>query len=108
MNKELIKQKIKELDKNNLFDLIDVYECPIYDNTIDIQLLKDYVRFSEDDYFCTAYADMHYNIKSNKITIGKNGDYDVYSEDDKTDSIPLLNFCYENKDKIKQIIKDNL
>ena len=107
MNIELIKKQIKELDKNNLFDLIDVYECPIYDNTIDIQLLKDYVLYSEDDYFCTAYADMRYNTKNNKIAIGR-GDYDVYSEYDKTDSIPLLNFCYENKDKIKQIIKDNL
>ena len=106
MNIELIKKQIKELDKNNLFDLI-VVECPIYSDNIDIQLLKDYIKYSEDDYFCTAYADMRYNTKNNKIAIGSE-DYDVYSEYDKTDSIPLLNFCYENKDKIKQIIKDNL
>lgn len=28
--------------------------------------------------------------------------------DDELNSIPLLNFCYENKDKIKAIIKEAL
>lgn len=104
----IIREKIKELGNKELFDFINIYECPIEDNTITIQLMKDYVKYSEDDYFCTAYADMHYNIQSGKINIGKNGDYDVYSEDYKTNSIPLLNFCYENKDKIKAIIKEAL
>ena len=103
----IICEKIKKLGNKELFDFIDIYECPIEDNTITIQLMKDYVEYSEDDYFCTAYADMHYNTKNNKITIGKNGDYDVY-DDDKLNSIPLLNFCYENKDKIKAIIKEAL
>ncbi|QTM11489.1 hypothetical protein GQX59_08620 [Brachyspira hyodysenteriae] len=103
----IIREKIKELGNKELFDSTGVYESPIYDDTIEIQLMKDYVEYSEDDYFCTAYADIHYNTKNNKITIGKNGDYDVY-DDDKLNSIPLLNFCYENKDKIKAIIKEAL
>ena len=104
----IIREKIKELGNKELFDSTGVYESPIYDDTIEIQLMKDYVEYSEDDYFCTAYADMNYNIQSGKINIGKNGDYDVYSEDYETNSIPLLNFCYENKDKIKAIIKEAL
>lgn len=106
MNKELIKQKIKELDKNNLFDLIKVHESLIYDNIIEIQLMKDFVLYSEDDYYCTASADIDYNIKNNKITINRDDDYAVYDEDYKTNSIPLLNFCYNNIDKIKAIIKE--
>lgn len=100
MNTELIKQKIKELDTNNIISNLDVYNAPDR-----IEIVSDIfcLYYYEDDYLNDKYYSGGVLTIWNETTIINN-----YRE---CNNIKLmkdtLDFLENNLEKIKQIIKNN-
>lgn len=105
MNIELIKQQIKELDTEDKIKDIFVYTLPPDDNSL--------IFVELDDTFKIFYS-IKLNIIVLQILDEEADNLVVYCDDEKnkidnTDYyINIVTFFKENKDKIKQIIKDNL
>lgn len=97
MNKEKIKQQIKELDTDNIINTIDVDYSKYDSNEIEISFNKN----KDDD-------DLQLIYKIDVAKIYFFGDIIFYDEECNIDYMPLYILVYKNLSKIKKIIKDNL
>lgn len=98
MNDNIIKLEISQLSKSKLLlKNIDVFFVVVDIVEIKLKNKSNIIRF-------------RYDIRRNIITDIISDNKVLYSEEhtEKCNYIPLINFVYENKDKIKAIIKDNL
>lgn len=96
MNKELIKQQIKELDKNNIISALEVIETEDY-----IEITTDLFEIYSNPYGIKYYFDNNC-IYSERYE--KNG----YKQNNIKTMKDALDFLENNLDKINQIIKDNI
>ena len=118
MNENIIKEKIKELDKNNLIETIFINDSPIeYDNDFDrkyfpydfiiIRLVNNFEEYPLGDFNYSAFVALYFDKKKELLSI-RTEDNRIYIEDEELNNIPLILFAYNNKDKIEDIIKEAL
>lgn len=99
MNIKLIEDNIIKLDNNKIIK--DIYISKIEDKNKYIFIS---IRNKYDNFLGNEKIEITYHIKNDTLIIlSKNT---IYYDNNKI--LSLFVFAYNNKDKIKQIIKDNL
>lgn len=101
MNKELIEKQIRELDTNNLITNMFIEKV---EDKGEIDFYSIGLRGKYISGLCYDEVDIDYYPKKDRLKLfTENTNYN-----DDEDPTPVFVFAYNNIDKIKQIIKDNI
>lgn len=99
MNIELIEDSIIKLDNNKIIKDVYIKKTEDKNKYVFISIRNKY-----DNFLGNEKVEITYNSKNDRLRIlSKNT---IYYDNNKI--LSLFVFIYNNKDKIKQIIKDNL